>query len=166
MIKNPFAGKSTRTKTVAVITLVAVILLLGINLAAFAMGVYDTVFLDLTSEGLYTVRDMMVEACHDVFYLEDGSLREPGITITFCAEPDELIANYVTRPIYYMAIALADIYHNLTVKTVNITYNPTAIADYKTTSLTEITARATRTPNTTPFIRLTASTSLRLYSFP
>ena len=140
MIKNPFAGKSTRTKTFAVITLVAVILLLGLNLAAFAMGVYDTVFLDLTSEGLYTVRDMMVEACHDVFYLEDGSLRDPGITITFCAEPDVLIANYVTRPIYYMAIALADIYPNLTVKTVNITYNPTAIADYKTTSLTEITA--------------------------
>ena len=74
MIKNPFAGKSTRTKTFAVITLVALILLLGLNLAAFAMGVYDTVFLDLTSEGLYTVRDMMVEACHDVFYLEDGSL--------------------------------------------------------------------------------------------
>ncbi len=140
MIKNPFAGKSARTKIFTVITLVAVVLLLGLNLAAFALGVYDTVYLDLTSEGLYTVRDEMIEACREVFYLEDGSLRTPGLTITFCADPDTIISNYATRPIYYMAVALADIYPNLKVETVNITYNPTAIADYKTTSLTEITA--------------------------
>ncbi len=139
MIKNPFAGKSTRTKIFTVITILAIVLLLALNLAAFAMNVYDTVYLDLTQEGLYSVRDMMVEACREVFYLDDGSLREPGLKITFCAKPDTIIGNYATRPIYYMAIALADIFPNLKVETVDIKYNPTAIADYKTTSLTEIT---------------------------
>ena len=139
MIKNPFAGKSARTKIFAIITLAAVVLLLALNLLAFSMGIFDTVFLDLTPEGLYSVREVMFDACHDIFYMEDGSLREPGIEITFCADRDTLIDNYSSRPIYYMALDLAKKFPNLTVNTVNVIYNPTAVAAYKTTSLADIT---------------------------
>lgn len=138
MIKNPFAGKSTRTKIFAVITLAVIVLLLALNLLAYSMGIFDTVFLDLTSEGLYTVRDVMMDTCRDIFYLEDGTPREP-ITITFCADRDTLIANYASRAVYYMALDIAKEFSNFNVEVVNVTYNPTAVADYKTTSLDEIT---------------------------
>ena len=57
----------------------------------------------------------------------------------FCNDPDKLIENTITRVVYYMAIALASEYSNIEVETVNVTYNPTAVSMYKTTSLTEIT---------------------------
>ena len=138
MIKNPFAGKSVRTKTFAVITLLVIVLLLSLNLLAYSMGIFDTVFLDLTPEGLYTVRDVMFDTCREIFYLEDGTLRAP-ITMTFCADRDTLIANYASRAVYYMALDLAKEFPNFKVEVVNVTYNPTAVAEYKTTSLTEIT---------------------------
>jgi len=39
---------------------------------------------------------------------------------------------------YFMALAMDIRYDNLTVETCNITYNPTAVSQYKTTSRTKI----------------------------
>ena len=92
----------------------------------------------MTPEGLYTLRPQMIDACEEIFYLEDGTARDPGITITFCNDPDKLIENTYTRVIYYMALALSKKFDNCTVKTVNVEMNPTAVARYKTTSLSQI----------------------------
>ncbi|MBO7214195.1 MAG: hypothetical protein J6V66_01725, partial [Clostridia bacterium] len=43
-----------------------------------------------------------------------------------------------TRVVYYMAVAMSKRVDNLTVNAVNVNMNPTAVAQYKTTSLTEI----------------------------
>lgn len=134
-----FAGKSTRTKIFTVITLLSILLLLALNLLMSYFGIFGNAYLDLTPEGLYTLRPVMVDACRDIFLEEDGTPKEQGIKITFCNDPDYLIENTITRVVYYMALALSKEYPNFQVETVNIKYNPTAVAMYKTTSLTEIT---------------------------
>lgn len=138
MKTNPFAGKSSRTKIFTVITVVAIILLLGLNLLVTSLSIYGTAYIDMTPEGLYTVRPVMEEFCKQIFYMDDGSLRDPGIKITFCDDPDHIIQNDYTRVVYYMALSLSKKFENLTVETVNVNINPTAVAEYKTTSLTEI----------------------------
>ena len=100
---------------------------------------YDTAFIDLTPEGLYTLRSVMVEECRPIFVNEDGSLKEEGITITFCADRDELISDPVTRAVYYMAIDLSKKYENCKVNVVNVLLHPNKVAQYKTTSLSSIT---------------------------
>lgn len=133
-----FAGKSTRTKTFTVITAVAILLIIALNLFLTSFSIYGTAFIDMTPEGLYTLRPEMVEACRSVFTTEDGELREQVITITFCDDPDHLIKNAYTRIVYYMAIALSKKYDNCEVKTVNVKMDPMGVAQYKTNSLSEI----------------------------
>ena len=137
---NPFAGKSSRTKIFTVITVLIVVLVLALNLLVASFSIYGTAYIDMTPEGLYTVRLVMEEFCKSIFYMDDGSLRNPGVTITFCDDPDHLIQNDYTRVVYYMAVALSKKFDNLTVKTVNVNMNPTAVAEYKTNSLTKIAA--------------------------
>ena len=138
MKNNPFTGKSTRTKIFTVITVLSIVLLLVLNLFVTNFIVFGNAYIDLTPEGLYTVRDRMFDACEKVFYTEDGKLRDPGIKITFCDDPDNLISNTTTRMIYYMAVALSKRFDNCEVETVNVNMTPTAVAQYKTTSLTQI----------------------------
>ena len=138
MKNNPFTGKSTRTKIFTVITVAAIVLLMALNLVGTSFGIYGNAYIDLTPEGLYALRDRMTDACESIFYTEDGELRDPGITITFCDDRDNLISNTMTRTIYYMAIALSKKFENCKVESVNVKMNPTAVAQYKTTSLTQI----------------------------
>ena len=133
-----FAGKSARTKTFSVITAVVLVLVIAMNLLVTALTVYGTAFIDMTPEGLYTLRPVMVDACREVFYTEDGELREPGIEITFCNDRDNLISNPYTRVVYYTAIALSKKYDNCKVNAVNINIDPMGVAQYKTSSLTKI----------------------------
>lgn len=133
-----FTGKSTRTKAFTVITAIALVVIIAINLLVTALSIYGTAYIDMTPEGLYTLRPAMVDVCREVFYTEDGSLREPGIEITFCNDRDNLIKNTYTRVVYYMAIALSKKYENLTVNAVNVNIDPMGVAQYKTSSLTKI----------------------------
>ena len=134
-----FAGKSTRTKIFTAITAAVLILLVGLNLGVSYFGIYDTAFIDLTPEGIYTLRSVMTETCDGIFLNEDGSVNEDvDVTITFCNARDRLIANMYTRVVYYMSIALAKRYPNLKVEVYDINYNPTAVSMYKTTSLSKI----------------------------
>ncbi len=138
MKNNPFTGKSARTKIFTVITVLSIVLLLVLNLFVTNFIIFGNAYIDLTPEGLYTVRDRMFDACEKVFYTEDGKLRDPGIKITFCDDPDNLISNTTTRMVYYMAVALSKRFDNCEVETVNVNMTPTAVAQYKTTSLTQI----------------------------
>ncbi len=133
-----FAGKSTRTKIYTVITAVAVLLILALNIFAMSFTIYGNAYVDLTPEGLYTLRDIMVDASEKILADEDGNPVDPGIKITFCDDPDNLIDNAYTRVVYYMCIAMSKKFDNFTVETLNVKNNPTAVAQYKTTSLTVI----------------------------
>ncbi len=141
MKNNPFAGKSTRTKIFAVISVVAILLLMVLNIWLAKFTLFGNAYIDLTPEGLYTLSPEMEKACENVFYMSDGTLRDPGIKITFCNDPDNLMDSISTRVVYYMAVAMSKRFDNCTVETVNVNINPTAVAQYKTTSLTRITSR-------------------------
>ena len=138
MKNNPFTGKSTRTKIFTVITVCAIILLLALNLFLTSFGIFGNAYIDLTPEGLYTLTPEMKDVCDDIFYMSDGTARDPGIKITFCDDPDNLISKTSTRLIYYMATALSKRFKNCDVEYYNVNMNPTALAKYKTTSLSQI----------------------------
>ena len=135
--KSP-AGKSTRAKIFTIITASAVVLLLGLNLLVSLFGIYANAYIDLTPEGLYTLRDIMVDTCSDVLSDDSGNPIEPGIKVTFCNDPDNLIDDYYLRVTYYMCVALSRKFSNFEIETLNVVNDPNAVAKYKTTSLTEI----------------------------
>ena len=129
-------GKRGKNTLFAAIAVLAVILLLALNLLLTYFGVQKTLFVDMTPEGLYSLTDDMKEECSFI----DEELGEDGkkVTITFCADPDTLIENTVTRLVYFMALELDNRFDNLEVAVENVTYNPTAVSKYRPTSLTKI----------------------------
>ena len=132
-----FKGKSKRTVIFSAITVGAIVLLIGVNLALSLVGGGQNWFVDTTPEGLYSLTEAMVNECSFVEELgkTDG---DKCVKITFCTDPDRLVANFDTRATYYMALALQKKYSNVEVETINVNTNPTALSKYKRTSLTKI----------------------------
>ena len=139
MKKSIFKGKSTRTKIFSVITIVGILLLFGINLGLTYLGGQRLIMADLTPEGFYTLSDKMLEVCHEILDPdENGEAKE--IKITFCTDPDYLVASDKLRATYFMALSLQNEFDNVTVKTVNVALDPTAVSMYRTTSRENISA--------------------------
>lgn len=128
-----FKGKSRRTQLFTLITVALIVVLMGLNLILSLVGQNNSVYVDLTPEGLYSVTDKMIEECDFINDLEDKKVK-----ITFCNDPDNLSSSAVTRVTYFMALKLEQEFENLEVETVNVNFNPTAVAKFKTTSLSEI----------------------------
>lgn len=133
-------GKSKRTAVFTVISVIIILTVLVLNFildTTLRAGAY---YADMTPEGFYTLTDAMIEECSflkdESFVDEAGNKRE--VKITFCNDPDYLIANIETRYVYFMALDLAKVYPNVKVEAVNVTMNPTAVSEYKATSLTKI----------------------------
>ena len=131
-----FKGKSTRTKIFTAITLLAVVLLLAGNLILTYFGSQSLIFADMTPEGFYTLTDKMIETCDTI--LEREEVKAEGVKITFCTDPDYLVASLDLRYTYYLALSLRNRYDSVEVETVNVAINPTAVAKYKTTSRDQI----------------------------
>ena len=127
---------SVRGRTFAFLTALIIVAVLALNFLLSSLPQKGRFILDTTPEGLYTLTDRMVEEC--AFLDDDEKLGEHDVEIIFCADPDTLISSTVTRVVYFMARQLEEKYDRLTVRCENITSNPTAVAKYKTTSLTKI----------------------------
>jgi hypothetical protein len=56
-------GKGARTKVFAAATVAVIILVFLLNLALTYIGVQKSLFVDLTTEGLYTLTDRMKNEC-------------------------------------------------------------------------------------------------------
>ncbi|MBR5140137.1 MAG: hypothetical protein IKV16_03695, partial [Clostridia bacterium] len=129
-------GKSKRTQMFAIITLVGIAILIGLNLLLSLVGHSRSVYVDLTPEGLYSVTDRMEKECSFIDEMEG----DKKLKIIFCSDPDNLASNMITRVTYFMALKLENMFDNIEVETVNVNFNPTAVAKYKATSLTTISA--------------------------
>ena len=126
MKKSIFKGKSTRTKIFSLITIIGIVLLLGLNLGLTYIGGQRLIMTDLTLEGIYTVSDKMMEVCHAMLDPdENGNAQQ--IKITFCTDPDYLIASDKMRATYFMALSLRNKFDNVEVETVNVALDPTAV---------------------------------------
>ncbi len=135
MKKSIIKGKSTRTKIFVGVSAAAIIILFGLNLILTYFGVQKSLYIDLTTEGLYTLTDAMKRECAFIDKLDTD---ERTVKITFCADPDTLIASQVTRLTYFMALQMQEEFDNFEVETVNVIYNPTAVSKYKPSSLSSI----------------------------
>ncbi len=135
-MKN-FTGKSKRTVVFSIITVAVIVVLLALNLLISYFSLPATMYMDMTPEGLFTLTDAMKNECSFVDELgkTDG---DKSVTITFCTDPDYLVGTYVLRPAYYMALCMQREFDNVTVRTVNVENDPTALSEYKTTSLSKI----------------------------
>ncbi len=122
------------------VTVVLLLLLLTLNFLLTYFGGEKTLFWDTTYEGLYTVTDKMKKECDGIFdSLEDSG--DEKVKITFCTDPDYLMQSSTTRASYILAKKLSNMYPDkVELVTVNALLNPTAVAEYKSTSLTEINA--------------------------
>ena len=139
MKSSIFKGKSTRTKIFSVITVVGIILILALNFVLTYFGGTNLWIADLTPEGFYTLSDKMEDVCDEILSPDaDGNLK--NIKITFCTDPDYLIGSDSMRATYFMALQLQKKYDNITVETVNVALDPTAVSMYRTTSRESIVA--------------------------
>lgn len=133
MKKNMFAGKLGRHRLLAILLPITFIALFLFQFWFTNFSEQKLLYVDLTSEGLYTLTPKMKEECAYLSELD----RE--IKITFCAEPDQLRASAKSRTVHFMCLALQKLYPKVKVEYVDLKTNPTAVNAYKTTSLTEIT---------------------------
>ena len=139
MKERLFIGKSKRTKIFTLITLAIFLVVMGLNLLLTYFGVQKTIFFDMTPEGLYSLSDAMKEECDELFARLAEENADEKITVTFCNDPDRLISSESARLTYFMALKLANRYPDyVEVKTENVYLNPTAVSQYKTTSLSVI----------------------------
>lgn len=130
--------RSARSRIFAGITISVILIALAVNLIFTHIAGKNSVIVDLTPEGLYTLSDKMIEECSFIDDLknEDGTARK--MKITFCADPDALMNSTVMRVIYMMSLQLQCELDNIVVETVNVRMDPTAVAEYKTTALSSI----------------------------
>lgn len=139
MKRSFFKGRSKRTKIFTAVTVVGTVVLLALNLLLSEVALQSRGYLDLTPEHLYTISDKMEEVLDGILEPEEGEA--PGeIEIIFCTDPDYIVRSTELRATYFMALGIRNKYDNVSVKTVNIKYNPTAVSRYKTTSRQEISA--------------------------
>ncbi len=127
-------AKSKRSRIFALITLAMIVVLFGLNLLFSILGLNNNIYIDMTPEELYTVSDIMVKECSFLNEIDN----EKEVKIIFCDDPDALMDSTVTRTTYFMALKLRKIFKNITVEAENVNFNPTKVAKYKATSLTQI----------------------------
>lgn len=135
MSKKNILQKGAVRHLVSALTVLAVVLLLALNLLLNYLGVQNLLYIDMTPEEFYTVSDAMKTHTSFINELEE----DKKIKITFCSDPDTLVATQRLRMPYFMALGLSKIYpEKVEIETVNVTYNPTAVSQYKANSLSTI----------------------------
>ena len=141
MEKSLIKGKSRRTRIFTLISAVAIVLLVFLNIVLNYFGGQYLVQIDLTRERFYTLSDAMERTASGILEARDEhgeyKLKNP-IKITFCADIDGLVASDDLRPTYFMALALRNRFDNFDVEFVNLLNNPERVSKYKTTSLDSI----------------------------
>ncbi len=82
-------------------------------------------YTDLTRDEIYTLSDVAVSALENV---------DKDVTILFCDDPDNLEEDYYSKMIYKTALGLAEKNEHISVETVNIWREPSAVNRFKTNS--------------------------------
>ncbi len=131
-------GIGGRRLLISAITVLAIIAVFALNIALNYFGTKNLAYIDMTPEGLYTVSDAMTDYCHEILDKTDDEGKKKEINITFCTDLDYIVRSEELRVTYFMVLALAREFDNLSVTNVNVRYNPTAVDKYKTTSRTKI----------------------------
>lgn len=126
---------------ITVLVLVAVVLL---NVGVTALTNRRLLFGDLTSDSIYTLNSETTFLLDQTFDSVRQMRAETGeedvkVEIIFCADPDILTQNTLMRYVYYTARSLAKKYPKIiSVRTVDVWSNPSAVDAYRTNSYSSI----------------------------
>ena len=121
-LKLPTDKKRNAVTLALVLALTAVVLAVSLTLP-LAMHRFNW-YPDLTLEGLYTLSDALKE---------ELSTLEEDVEIIFCADPDYVFASDELRLPYVTCKRLAEGNEHITVRCINLTNDPSAVDEYKTT---------------------------------
>ena len=129
-MSKPILPRRLRYGSAAVALTVAIVaVIIALNILFSALANKFLWYTDLTSERLYTLSDTAVESIKDI---------DKDVTILFCNDPDNLVKDPYMSYIYETARGLEKANAHVSVETVNIYRNPSAVSYYKTTSKTNI----------------------------
>ncbi len=128
-----------------VITILIIAATILINACFSALASKFLWYIDLTTEGIYTLSDGAKELLDDTFESVTARREEEGITeplqvtIKFCDLEDNIMEDTAHRYALMTARELADRYPDyVSVEYINIWENPTAVEKYKSSVLTTI----------------------------
>lgn len=138
MNKSILRKGGRREKIFALVTVIGILLLLVLNLFLTRLGLFHSLYIDATPEGLYTLTEAMKKESSFMTDLREEDGTQKKVRMIFCNDPDKLVADTSLRTVYFMALAFHQAYPNFEVETVNITDNPTAVSMYKATTLSSI----------------------------
>ena len=138
-------GNNFRRGSVAIAITAGVILaVILLNVGATALFSHNLLFSDLTSENVYTLNPETTFLLDQTFESVAREREESGeaparVEILFCADRDRLVGNELMRYVYYTARSLAKKYPSvISVQTVNVWTNPSAVDAYRTNSYSSI----------------------------
>lgn len=127
--------------SVAIIAAVVCAVILA-NVLVSVLCSSNLLYIDLTTEPLYTVEDE-TELLLKQTLEEADAKRDPKdpvkVDIIFCADPDLLYASDRLRPVYYTALQMEKSFpKNITVSTRDVWENPSSVDMYRTNAYTSI----------------------------
>ena len=126
------------------ITVLVIAAVIIFNVIFSALAAKYTWFVDLTTEGIYTLSDNCIELLDETFTRVSAQRNEAGeeplkVKIRFCDLEDNLMANTSQRYVLMTAKELAEKFPDVVeIEYINIWENPTAVEKYKTSVLTSI----------------------------
>ena len=121
--------KSTRSILHTLLSLAVLLAVLAGGVGLLAVKGALNSYIDETPEGLYTLSEDFLRTTESI---------TDEITITFCADPDALLANQLTRYVYIMAKEIERRMPNVQVVTCDVENDPTAVQQFRTTSASVI----------------------------
>ncbi len=122
-------SKKRNAVTLALVLALALVLL-AVNILLPYLMHRGNLYPDLTTEGLYTMSDALVE---ELAYLDED------VKIIFCTDPDYLFATEETRLPYVTCKKLAAKNEHISIEYIDVANDPSAANDYKTTEGSKIT---------------------------
>ena len=126
------------------ITALVIVAVIIFNVIFSALAAKYTWFIDLTTEGIYTLSDNCIELLDDTFTKisaeREANNEEPlKVKIRFCDLEDNLMADTAQRYVLMTAKELAEKFPDVVeIEYINIWENPTAVEKYKTSVLSSI----------------------------
>ncbi len=119
---------------------VAAVLLLNVLISVLCSE--NRWFIDMTTEPMYTLSEDGKKLLGDTIASANASRAEDDpvkVDIIFCADPDMLYGNRLMRYVYYTALAMEKQFSDtITVSTVDVWDNPSAVDAYRTNSYSSI----------------------------
>lgn len=139
-----FGNKFRHGSLSLAITVLVIVAVLLVNVGITALTNRSLLFGDLTSESVYTLNPETTFLLDQTFETVEKTRAENGeeaakVEIIFCADPDLLTQNTLMRYVYYTARSLAKKYPKIiSVRTVDVWSNPSAVDAYRTNSYSSI----------------------------